>query len=120
MSHIERLPVPHLPGGRVQRAIPAPFTRPSIDLTPGAASPRRDWRTVPVTRIAVGDVVPGVGLVTAITEEIHVPDHTAHPSRQEFLAAVRWDIVLHNNAVGGQRTVPGHETVWAFTAAPTR
>jgi len=52
--------------------IPKPFSRPSVAL---ADDVKRDWQSVLVSTLAVGDVVPGYGRVEVIDtypEETHV------------------------------------------------
>lgn len=49
---------------------PKPFSRPRIDLDRGE---RREWRRVDADEIREGDVVPGVGVVHAVTRGFVMP-----------------------------------------------
>jgi hypothetical protein len=78
---------------------PSPYARPSVSLT-GAAAVKRRWATVPVTDLAAGDTVPGLGLLHLIVVNWNEP----------FTVAV-------TGADGAHARYPGDATVFAFTAA---
>ncbi len=48
----------------IRRTTPRRFQRPSADLTPV----KREWRQVPAGKIQPGDNVPGIGVVSTVTE----------------------------------------------------
>lgn len=86
---------------RVQRRIPPPFARPSVNLgqEPGV---RRDWRNVPVAAIRAGDLIPGIGLVTLVKTAFNVE------------AQMPYTVTIE----GGEdkvHTFAGNDMVYAFT-----
>lgn len=93
------------PPSTTRRVMPKPFQRDSI--TVGGEhedAVRRDWQTVPVYELEPGDVLPGIGLITNVTEH-HRVDETGDTI---------WQVVV----TGGEDhtvTLPGHHTVQAFT-----
>lgn len=89
---------------RVQRRIPPPFARPSVNLgqEPGV---RRDWRNIPVASLSMGDTVPGIGLVTLIQRLFDVESKTP------------WTITVEGGD-GKSVTFAGNEMVFAFTSVP--
>lgn len=119
MTEIQRLPVPSLPNGSVRRKIPAPFTRPSITVG-GGASPqeRRDWKVVPARDIQTGDIIPGVGRVSDVHEDLQAPEFNSGRSWREVADAVSWTVTI-TGGLDNIRVYQGGETVWAFTAAAT-
>jgi len=65
-TSIEGIRLPSLPTHpRVQRKMPAPFTRPS--LTVGDTPVKRAWRDIPAEELSIGDTVPGIGTI----DEVH-------------------------------------------------
>lgn len=44
--------------------LPAPFKRPSVDLDSGG--PKRDWATIPASKLAVDDIVSGYGRIKSV------------------------------------------------------
>ena len=98
----DKIVSPSFPQGRVQRAMPKPFARPSISLG-GAGPVPRTWKSVRVTDIKRGDNIPGLGIVTDIKENML------------FSSDRPWTIEIY----GGEDNVKvysGHESVYAFTA----
>lgn len=51
---------------RVQKAKPKPFQRKSIDIAP-AEDIKREWRTVRIDEIVVGDIIANYGQVYGIS-----------------------------------------------------
>jgi hypothetical protein len=84
--------------------MPRPFQRPSVHVAGApAASLRREWREIPVTDVRAGDVVPGIGLVESVSEDV-----------SENVSGRTWTVTL----VGGDgnlMVLPGEHTVNAFT-----
>jgi hypothetical protein len=69
---IEGIRLPSLPTHpRVQRKMPAPFTRPS--LTVGDTPVKRDWRDIPAEDLSIGDTVPGIGTITMVHRQDRAP-----------------------------------------------
>jgi hypothetical protein len=98
-----QIPTPSFPGGRIQRAKPTPFQRPSIDLS-GPPVARREWKVVSVLDIRAGDILPGVGEVGQVTS-VFAPDEDRP-----------WLVTLtgvHGNAT----TFAGTERIYAFVAS---
>ncbi len=96
---IEGLFMPNLPAHpRVQRKMPSPFQRPSIAV--GEPDVRREWRDIPAAELAVGDTVPGVGIIRTVT----------HQDRSPFTVTV-------NGGDGNHRAFAHTDRVFAFTRA---
>lgn len=110
----------HLPadlGGRVQKHMPKPFARPSIDLGGGSTSVKREWKWVPATDIMPGDTVPGLGIVTHVDERIETPaEGEQFVDVQAAADAISWKVDVRNDMVGTIRTFEGEERVWVFAA----
>jgi hypothetical protein len=104
-----------LPNGRVQRGTPT-FARPRINLDGTATPVRRDWRPVHVRDLAVGDVVPGIGVLTAVAEHIAVPPADGVRSPAEIAEDTIWTVTLHGGD-GNTEVYDGSDSVYAFTAA---
>lgn len=100
---------PSMPPGRIRFSKPAPFRRPSITIGAGPGAPRREWGTVPAHRLAAGDILPGVGLIDTIDEQII--------SGNDLV--VRWTITVRGGQ-GNVTTLTGDAEVWAFTAPAPR
>jgi hypothetical protein len=49
--------------GRVK---PKPFQRPSIDLSKSNNVAKREWKDVKLVNIAIGDIIPGLGIIQDI------------------------------------------------------
>lgn len=110
MTDSQHFPVPSNPGGRVQRAIPAPFQRPSVTIGAGPDQVHRQWRNILVCDIHDGDIVPDIGRIVAVDDIIGDVDSsvfgaTYHP----------WCIRL-TGADGLSKTYPANELIFAFTA----
>src|SRR5690242_18830325 len=95
MTGIEGIKLPSLPNATVRRKIPNAFHRPSISI--GAGYPpgeKREWRTIVAQDIATGDIVPGIGRVFSVNEQlITTPD-------------VVWTVTV-TGGVGNTRTYQG-------------
>ncbi len=101
MTDIERIHVPASPPARVQKAMPAPFRRPSINL--GAPLEKRVWRNTLACDLAIGDTVPGVGRVYKVDETTYLPEG-------------RW-VIQVEGGLGNRREFSGEEQVLAFVVA---
>lgn len=88
--------------------MPAPFTRPLIDLD-GGRRVKRTWQDISVLKVKEGDTVAGFGTVDAVSEFIQVADHTND--------ATIWRVRLHN-VVGEHQDFRGEQRVFAFTPEP--
>ncbi len=55
---------------RVQRKMPAPFTRPSITIGGDPAAPKRAWRRILACNVEPGDTVAGFGRVDHVDDTI--------------------------------------------------
>ena len=107
MSETPERAVPNFPRGRVQPHKPAPYARPSVSL---GEPTRRSWTSVPITEVKAGDILPDVGRVERVDEDIRGDDPLLTPGVEY---APRWTITV--TGVGGTRTFGGHEVVFAFT-----
>lgn len=110
---VSRLPVPNLPSGRVQRKVPAPFTRPSISIGT-AIQERRQWRTVPAHAITQGDTIPGLGTVCEVVEEVKQYRADQLGRGIGMKPRVLWTVTVAAGD-GNERVYAGEEQVWCFT-----
>lgn len=85
---------------KIQKKIPAPYSRPSISVGE-AKRAKRGWKQTPVTELVKDDIVADFGRVETV-EEFVVRDPYA------------WNVKL-TNAFGATKTFPGHDTVLAFS-----
>lgn len=90
----------------VRKKVPNPYQRPSISV--GGTQVKRQWAEVRVHDLAAGDVVPGVGLIADVREDITVPDHL------DDKTPIVWKVTI-TNAFGKTFTYPGEHTVMAYT-----
>jgi hypothetical protein len=99
----QRIDVPSLPNGRVQKKIPTPFARPSISI--GGAGPveKREWRAVLACKLAEGDIVPGVGVLDTVDEQVTTADDIE----------IRWTVTV-TGGDDNRRSFDGNDQVWAF------
>lgn len=111
MTEIHGIQLPAKPPAQIRQGMPQPFQRPSIDLG-GGSEIKREWRTLAVTEIAEGDIIPGIGVVTYVEEYIKLPETTLS-SRSDQRTA--WTVTIRGGE-GNERVYQGHETVLAFTA----
>jgi hypothetical protein len=104
----------------VRRKMPAPFTRPLIDLD-GGSRVKREWKDLSVTKIEKGDTVAGFGLVAGKAEFIDVNNmewETDEEDREDVLVdRPVWRIRLFN-IMGDYQDFPGEQRVFVF--APVR
>jgi hypothetical protein len=121
---VSRIPVPQIPNGRIQRAIPAPFARPSI--TVGGASvgvPRRVWRNVAAHAVKAGDIVANFGRVTAVDDQVHAPAYRSGLTAAQIADELTWVIALTGTDVGNGTPslhLHGAATVYAFVTEEQR
>jgi len=90
--------------------MPDPFRRPRIDLD-GARHERREWRHILASDIRTGDIVPGIGRVHTVDEDLSVlssPD----------IATTSWTIAV-TGGVNNRRVFNGQELVMVFAAVGT-
>lgn len=97
---------------QVRKKLPAPFTRPRIDLD-GGRHLQRSWKDTPVTEIVKGDIVADVGRIEAVVESIKLPD----PGELGPLDAAPWRVRLYN-VMGEYFDFSGHQRLYAFTVDP--
>lgn len=84
---------------RTQRAIPAPFSRPSINA--GGETVRRTWKQTKALDLNDGDVVAGVGKIRHVERWVINRPH-------EYRVHV-------TNVLGDIRVYGVHESVFAFS-----
>jgi hypothetical protein len=105
---------------QVRRKLPAPFTRPLIDLTGGRAV-KREWKDLSVVKIERGDVVAGFGTVAGKAEFINVDNtewETDPEDREDVLVDRPVWLVRLFNVMGDYKDFPGEQRVFVF--APVR
>lgn len=90
---------PPISNTRIQRKMPSPFQRPSVSVGT-APEVRREWRTVNVQDIKIGDIVPGIGRVFAVNESFDV-------SAQLWIVTVR-------GGTDNVKVYQGAEQAWVF------
>lgn len=95
---------------QVRRKLPAPFSRPRIDLD-GGRRVKRAWQDTSVTDIKAGDTVAGFGTVASVREYVSV-DHCGQDN--PAVQVPTWQIRLFN-VFGEARTYPGEQRVFAFS-----
>lgn len=83
---------------KVQRALPAPFERPSINA--GGAFVKRKWQPTKVMDLAEGDTVAEFGVISSVAQ---YKDHD--PARY---------LVKLTNILGRTETYGIHDSVYAF------
>lgn len=83
---------------QVRQKLPAPYHRSSITI--GAPTEAREWRHVLACDITAGDTVPGIGLVTRVTDQVRHDERT-------------W-IVTVEGGHDNQRAYTGTDQVLAF------
>jgi hypothetical protein len=98
----------NVPG--VRKKIPAPFSRPRIDLD-GGRHVKRDWRDVAVHELAKGDTVAGFGTVAGTAEFVKTPE------LGQAEGDVTWRIRLFN-VMGDYQDFAGETRVFAFAKDP--
>jgi hypothetical protein len=98
---INRINIPKVPDVRVGKKMPKPFARPSITIGAGTRE-RREWVTCKIIDIRPGDILPGVGLVSTVSEKLDTE-------------AKSWTVTV-TGGLDQTRVYQGNETVWAFTA----
>lgn len=111
---VTRIPAPEPSNTRVRRAQPAPFTRPSIQVGLSPAQ-RRVWRGVPAQDLGIGDVIPDVGQIQQILEDVRTPAPGTVSEPEQAVAAVEWSFTIL--AGDNQVTYRYNQPVWAFTHA---
>ncbi len=99
------LPVPATPPAKIRRAMPAPFQRPSISLSPPPGTPKRVWRNTLASNVKPGDTYPGIGIVESVSDEL-ADGH-------------RWTVTITGGA-GNTVTISGTDSVWVFTAEASK
>jgi hypothetical protein len=90
-------PYPHQ---RIQRAIPAPFQRPSISA--GGDGKKRNWQQTMVADLVAGDIVADFGKIESVRLDFRVDPY-------------EWRVTIINPD-GVERTYNIHDSVLAFTA----
>lgn len=95
---------------QVRRKLPAPFSRPRIDLDAGTRV-KRSWKDTPVTEIQAGDVVADIGRVESVVETIELPGANENTP----LTDLPWRVRVYN-VMGDYWDFSGHQRVYAFTA----
>ncbi len=105
-----RIDVPGGPGGSIRRKIPAPFARPSISI--GDSGPRREWRRVAADELKIGDIVPSVGRLVQVHEEVYVPSASEY-TLEGIAELTSWTVTVIG-VEGTVRVYQGHEVVFAF------
>jgi hypothetical protein len=83
-------PVPHIPTIRPARP---KFSRPGISLS---RSEKREWQEIKARQVFVGDVVPGVGLVSGID------------------VSVLGELLIFENVIGQRTELRPDDEVMAF------
>lgn len=109
MTDIQRLHVPPDPPARIQKAVPSPYKRPSINAWHPVE--KRIWRNTLACDLVVGDTVPGVGRVHHIVEG--VPQYTRVHGLPDPVRTSDWTITV-TGGVDNERTFKGEELVLAF------
>lgn len=112
---VSRLPIPSLPNAKVQRKVPKPFARPSISIGGVAPAERREWTIVPAQNIRVGDIVPGIGRVFAVNEQLDAPRYKSGLTAEQIVDKVAWTVTV-SGGVNNVRVFQGGEEVWCYTA----
>lgn len=117
MTDVNRLAIPSLPSARTRSKFrPKPFARKSITINASIPpAERREWTTVAVTDIKVGDIVPGVGRVFEVKESIHTPRAHSGLTAAEIADQISWTVTI-KGGVSNERIYQGNDTVWAFTS----
>ena len=87
-----------------RRTTPSAFQRPSISV--GNRGARRAWREIPARDVKIGDVLPDVGEIAAVHEELRVPDDVS--------GSLVWTVTV-TNVLGATFTFPGEHSVKAYT-----
>lgn len=113
MTEIQRIHVPANPPARIQKAIPKPYQRPSINA--GHPVEKRAWRNTLACDLAIGDIVPGVGRVHLIVEG--VPHYTRLHGLTDAVRTSEWTITV-TGGVDNVRSFKGEELVLAFVIQP--
>ena len=115
---VSRIPVPTIPNGRIQRAIPKPFARPSITIGGTAAGePWRAWRTVVAHAVKAGDIVADFGRVTVVSDQVQAPVYRSGLTASQIADELTWVVTLIGTDVGHGapvRHLHGAATVYAF------
>jgi hypothetical protein len=115
VTDINRIAVPSPPRTTVRKKMPAPFQRPRISVGGGAAQAKREWRVIPVTDVREGDILPGIGYVETVMENVAMPDF------DQVAAGAALDPVWTVIVTGGEdnrRVYNGNDEVHVFTAVP--
>lgn len=112
-SQIDGVKFDSIPKGRVQRAKPAPYSRPSITVG-GKPEDKRAWKVISARDLKEGDTIPGLGTVTEVVEEVKTfrTNREGMPGIVE--ARVSWTITVAAG-YGNERVYDGNDEVWAFT-----
>lgn len=112
---VSRLQVPSLPNAKTQRKVPKPFARPSIQIGAGIPpSERREWTIVPSQDIRVGDIVPGIGRVFSVNEQLDAPRYKSGLTAEQIVEKVAWTVTVSGGAQN-VRVFQGGEEVWCYT-----
>lgn len=98
-----RIPVPDLSVPKVQKAAPAPFARPRIDLD-GGRRIKREWRPVLACDIKEGDIIAELGQVTKVDQVVAGNG-----------GALSWTVTVHAG-LDNVRVYNGETSVFAFSA----
>lgn len=113
---VSRLQVPSLPNAKTQRKVPRPFARPSISIGAGIPqSERREWAIVPAQQIRVGDIVPGIGRVFSVSEQLDAPRFKSGLTAEQIVEKVAWTVTVSGGA-NNIKVFQGGEEVWCYTA----
>ncbi len=95
---------------------PTPFQRPSIDLD---RSVRREWRRIDADEISEGDILPGIGRVTAVTTSFVMPGRDVTLPRTSSGRSTPLPVTVY----GGENNVAvydANDLVLVFTRVDTQ